>query len=80
MSADEMFEELGLEKKNMTDLKGNIWGVGYERRKEYYGIYFDFVDKTVCVSTLENDREAVYFTMEDLQAINLKCKELGWLE
>jgi hypothetical protein len=80
MSADEMFEKLGLEKKNMTDLKGNVWGVGYEMPKTYYGIYFDFVDKEVCVSTLNDKKEAVYLSMKDLKAINKKAEELGWLE
>ena len=80
MNADEKFKELGLEKKNMTDLKGNVWGVGYEMPKEYYGIYFDFVDKEVCVSTLDDSTDAVYFTIRDSQAICKKCQELGWIE
>lgn len=69
--ADEMFEKLGYEKQR-TYLDIQL----YKNKNDYAEITFDLRDKTICVSNDEN--EAIYFTMQELQAINEKVKELGW--
>ena len=73
MSADEMFESLGYEKKKVhLDIEL------YKSKNDYAEITFDLRDKTICAS---NDKdEAIYFDVKELQAINKKCKELGWIE
>lgn len=76
---DMIFKQKGFIKKNLKDRNGKIWGASYEKRKEGYGIYFDYIDKTICVCCKENEGEAVYFTMEDLKLIKDKCIELGWM-
>ena len=75
-SADEMFEELGYEK--VEDIRGSIGFVYFKREKhfiynEYPKIIFHNKIKKL---TIQND----YLTMQELQAINKKCKELGWIE
>jgi len=77
--ADDMFEKLGYKIENMTDKDGHIWGISYKNDGEYYDIDFDLYDKTICVGS-QGNFEAVYFTMQDLEAINEKVKELGWLD
>ncbi|MCI8470376.1 MAG: hypothetical protein HFJ35_02630 [Clostridia bacterium] len=71
--ADEMFKELGY-KKNHTQL-GDI---------EYYKdddnvIYFYLAYKKFNKSG-EYDGMCDYITMQELQVINEKVKELGWLD
>ena len=78
-SADEMFEELGFEKVDLKDKWERIWGVEYQNHKEWVSISLDFIDKTICTATLEDDSEPVYITMQDLKAINKKIEELGWI-
>ena len=71
---DEMFEELGYKKKysNMP------WYIKKLFRNNYIQITFDIIDKTVAGS---NDKgEAINLNMKELQAINKKCQELGWIE
>ena len=67
-TADEMFEELGFEKKETTknisyyiDLP--IWKPSITFNKKYKNIKFD-----LCCS------------MQELKAINQFCKEKGWLD
>lgn len=71
--ADEMFEKLGYEK--------------YKSSK-YVGYYqYDENSNTICILFIKNKKAvalrydgstAPAITMEELQAINKKCKELGW--
>lgn len=74
--ADEMFEKLGYEK--MEDSKTNI-GCIYVNYKKYsmfqtiVKIIFHYKTKKI---TIANE----YMTMQELQAINEKVKELGWNE
>lgn len=44
-------------------------------------IQFDLLRKNVvCYAKLDNKMTVVPLCIEELQAINEKCKELGWLE
>lgn len=73
MSADEMFEKLGYKKKKIhLDIEF------YKSKTDYAEIAFDLRDRTISVSN--DDNEAIYFDMKELQAINKKCQELGWLK
>ena len=72
MKADKMLKELGYEKQEES-----IFGLVYRNKNNYAEITFDLYDETICASI--NDDESVYLSMEELQAINQKCKELGWL-
>ena len=70
MKADEMFEKLGY----WLDGENSSWLIlindDYEvikfnkERKEFYKAYHD---------------EFGYITMQELRAINEKCKEMGWI-
>lgn len=69
-NADKMFEELGYIKHE------NNFGIYYHDKEdkwgEYTAIVFDKEDKTLHFE--------IYITMQELKAINQKCKELGWLD
>ena len=73
-TADEMFEELGYKKKysNME------WYIKKLFKNNYIQITFDIIDKTVAASN--NKNEAINLNMQELQAINKKVEELGWLD
>lgn len=72
-TADEMFEELGYEKKYLNTQ--NIqWYIKKLFKNNYTQIIFDVIDKTVAASNDKN--EAINLDMQELQAINKKCKEL----
>ena len=71
-TADEIFEELGYEKeKNHLDIEL------YKNKNDYAEIIFDLRDRTISVRN--DDDEAIYFNMKELQAINKKVEELGWI-
>lgn len=72
-TADEMFENLGYEKKKI-----HLDVLFYKSKTDYAEITFDLRDRTITVSN--DDNEAIYFDMKELQAINEKVKELGWNE
>lgn len=80
--ADELFEEL--EYKKMTYPSGYIFYYQLNGLDKKFGFEFqeDKYDKTksevypVCYG--KND-EAITFNMKELEAINLKCRELGWI-
>ena len=85
MSADEMFKELGYEKDLHINKKEQVWGEYFYNKKLDTLISFDYIDKEICVSTnyrldITNEYEPLYFNMQDLQAINKKVEELGWIE
>lgn len=69
-TADELFSELGYEKID----KGN-WVVGYFYEKDL--IFFIMEKKLVGIHKEGSTSPAL--PMEELQAINKKCKELNWL-
>lgn len=78
-SADEMLEELGY--RILFDNTCMFRYVKCFRLKPKRHIIFA-VDRTISVCE-ENDKDLAinrdYFNMQELQAINLKCKELGWI-
>ena len=78
MSADELFTELGYTKEEMKDKWDRVWGVSYKHKKHWIEIQIDYQDAEICVGTID-DSEPVYIGMDELQAINKKCQELGWL-
>ena len=73
--ADKMFEKLGYGKKELIEI------VIYENKNDEE-IYIDkkqrIVIKEAYLSSL-NIYEAREITMQELQAINKKCEELGWI-
>lgn len=76
--ADKLFDELGYEK--IINKRCMCEYVKYFKLKGARHIIF-ILDKTVCVCE-ENDKYLAvnrdYFNMQELQAINKKCEELGW--
>ena len=73
-TADEMFEELGY----MIDENENEYFIEYRKQKENCCkfIKFDLIDKAfTSFYYIIPDRQS-YLTMQELQAINKKCKEL----
>ena len=77
MTADEMFEELGYE-----FYLGSPETLSYHNVKIDNCILFWIKDKRVEVywETISNCYRSVPIDMPLLNAINLKCKELGWIE
>lgn len=72
-TADELFDDLGYKKKYL-----NIqWYIKKLFKNNYIQISFDTVDKTVAASN--NKNEAINLNMKELQAINKKVEELGWI-
>lgn len=84
--ADTMFEELGYKKEESFNLisfdkEFNDKYRGFNKNKKtfkcLYTITFDIDNKTFYKGS--NCRHNT-ITMQELQAINQKCKELGWIE
>ena len=78
-TADEMFEELGY--KIIFD---NISAFRYVKHFELKSARHIIFSIDRCISVCEeNDKELAvkrdYFNMQELQAINKKCRELGWI-
>lgn len=73
-SADEMLEELGYEIiiKNKDIIEYEFSGIYMDNE-----IKFDITEKTVLREYSNGDSKEI--SMQELQAINLKCKELGWI-
>ena len=79
--ADELFEELGYEKivehkYKLPDDDGVTELILYRDDGTLLEIEF-WNDKTISKSS---GYDVSYITMQELKAINLKCKELGWIE
>ena len=71
-TADELFKELGYEKiRNNKDFE-------VYRKNDYNIIDFERDDKRVYKSA-KYDTTSDGITMKELQAINKKCQELGWI-
>ena len=77
VSADEMFEEL--EYETLRNKDGERFHLEYARKdKDGNSIVIQFWnDKTISKSDSYGIDD--YITMQELQAINEKCKELGWI-
>jgi hypothetical protein len=71
--ADKMFEKLGyrLEHNHYNCDNSDIYTYHEKDRKNF--LRFNTADRTF-YSLFDKT-----YTMQELQAINLKCKELGWL-
>lgn len=75
-TADELFEKLGYKKsKNKEFIIYSKKELRYNKQKEWeIRLTFDCLDMCLMIKNI------YYFSLEELQAINLKCKELGWIE
>ena len=73
--ADEMFEKLGYKKYISENI---IFYYQLNGASEKYGIEFDLDNKEITPLCKSKDNIAIYITMQELQAINEKVKELGW--
>ena len=71
-TADQMFEELGYEKKKPSFLLSACVIVSYEKE-------FAKETKYICFMKTKDIRCNFGITMEELKAINKKCEELGWI-
>lgn len=78
-TADEMFEKLGYEKT-----KNDEYHVIYEKGASIRNrIIFSKITKTVCCILVDEDYEwndGIDIDMQELQAINKKVEELGWIK
>ena len=68
--ADKMFEELGYEKKKLKFWEE--WTNEDLQKNFSFNIEYKIIDIT--------DENKFGITMQELKAINLKCKELGWVK
>lgn len=76
-AADEMFKDLGYKK---VDTPTNFI---YQNKKNNKEIRFYKIYKCVENSLIEFEEyegNSIFFTMQELQAINKKCEELGWIK
>lgn len=74
-TADEMFEELGYENMGIS-YAGDLY---FDNKTTDYLIYF-YPDTQSFAKDNCSKLEIFDITMPELQAINKKCKELGWLD
>ena len=73
--ADEMFKELGYKKKNLDIIFSRFWE---EWENEELAKTFSFNTKYERIDITDENKYGI--TMQELQAINEKCKELEWIE
>ncbi len=77
MSADEMFEELEYKKfysiNNIDNVPNDIC-----YRTDEFEIKFNMIYQSIEFNKIKAHYSSI--TMQELQAINQKCLELGWLE
>lgn len=81
--ADKLFEKLGYEKVRKDNDSYEIRFIKKFTLKRPRHIIFTVLDKEISVCEENEKRLAVirdWFSMQELKAINLKCKELGWIE
>ena len=74
-TADEMFEELGYEKKNLDIIFSRFWE---EWENEDLAKTFSFNTEYETIDITDENRYGI--TMQELQAINKKVEELGWMD
>lgn len=74
-TADEMFEKLGYKKFNK---KHDFENIKYYKNEDNI-LYFDETNKSFYKSGLYDDLMYDDITMQELQAINKKVEELGWV-
>ena len=76
MNADEMFEKLGYKKEKYDEI---VFYYQLNGASEKYGIEFDLDNKEITPLCKSKENQAIYISIQELQAINEKCKELGWV-
>ena len=85
--ADKMFEKMGYKKSYQKSIYNKVWGILYKNEKSMINISFDMGNDgesdyeeahMVCVyiQAFDERTEPAYITMQELQAINEKVKEL----
>ena len=74
MKADEMFEELGYEIEVIRNGTEYYKECGTEEKEIDFIINVDTSEKEIWIDDFH------VITMQELQAINLKCKELEWIK
>lgn len=74
-TADEMFKELGYKKKNLDIIFSRFWE---EWENENLAKTFSFNTEYETIDITDENRHGI--TMQELQAINKKCQEKGWIK
>ena len=72
-TADELFEELGYEKKNLDIILSRFWEE-WENQDLAKTLSFNNFYEIFYIT----DEDGCGITMKELQAINKKVEELGW--
>lgn len=72
MEADKMFEKLGYENKTEIIENNNLTTIKYNKQNKYE-IIFRIDTKETIIEGFKG------IEIEELQAINKKCEELGWI-
>lgn len=72
--ADKMFKKLGYSKNTFRDYLNYIQ---LDEKGDIMSIGFDYNKKGVFIRYETHDYPGI--SMQELQAINEKCKELGWI-
>lgn len=90
--ADKLFEELGYQiteniKKKTKECHFTgvqFTKIGFCGFKQVIEFYYDFKKIVIYAEQEINERrirnDSILVDMQELQAINLKCKELGWID
>lgn len=74
--ADEMFEKLGYE--IIPKRPNQFYDIKYYKNDD--NVYYFYFDRKTVTKSGEYDSMCDNITMQELQAINEKVKELGWNE
>ena len=79
--ADKLFQELGYDEKYYYK-EGELYEEveSYRDSKKCICIQFDIFNKTFCKFSQDDSEDVLDFSILELKAIYLKCKELGWIE
>lgn len=75
MSADEMFKELGYEKSKINNALGYINEDGTQ-----FILFISGVGEPKKICIHKDNTEYPAMSMQELQAINKKVEELGWMK
>lgn len=81
--ADEMFKELGYEENEDKYRIDYYLSQNYTHFKVIKKIFFYKIEKYICLeqwNVTEGIKTSTNITIQELQAINKKCEELGWLD
>ena len=73
-SADELFKELGYEKNKYYSTE-----YSEKYKKDDDNVYYFEMKYKEIIKSGEYDGMCGAITMQELQALNKKCEELGWL-